>query len=72
MVDGSLLCVSACGARWIELADVFCALDKGHAFEHRSKVRIEYENGVTGSAEIIWISDANLRRAHDLLEAVHA
>jgi len=43
--------MSKCGARWIESAEVFCALEQGHAFEHRSKVRIEYENGIVGSAE---------------------
>ena len=64
--------MTECASRWIESAEVFCALEQGHAFEHRSKVKIEYENGVTGSAEIIWISDANLRRAHEILETVHA
>ncbi len=63
--------MSACEARWIKSAEVFCQLELGHAFEHRSKVRIEYENGVTGSAEITWVSDANLRSAHDVLETVH-
>jgi len=57
--------VSECGARWIESAEVFCALEQGHAFEHRSKMRIEYENGVVGSAEIIWCQESQISKGEN-------